>query len=455
MKTKGRTKSISTSKIATADDLLGKWTVPIMSVAAAFFITTTCVMYMILDTLKIEGAILAPEHTVSKVQQYQRDWMHRNHQFLPRFPPKVLTVPVPLKDPHALLIDYESKYPPNDLQRIKQYVHETLRHPQPYQTQSNMSYDIYQCPPEPPPGYPMEWPIMDVIQNWNPGNSTEPNALFQGLCVFDYDHDVVTATVYRDAEVPFLITNVPDIMRAAERWHRDPTYLSTLVGEEAIKTEHSINKHFMYWKARKHQFPPGWSPPTDLTSLTYEEWLRKAQTLTSDEVDHDRWYFRLNGLYQGAHHYLYNELPLFRPVENSFFMVERSEERGINCRFGMKGVIAETHFDSSRNFIALMGGQRRYILSHPKYCTNMELYPPTHPSGRHTAVDWTNVDVKQFPKFAEGRGNEVVLQAGDALYLPTYWFHTIVSLNINYQCNARSGTTLDYQQDIDQCGFTV
>ena len=143
----------------------------------------------------------------------------------------------------------------------------------------------------------------------------------------------------------------------------------------------------------------------------------------------------------------------FTPTLNNFFMVESNQERGINCHFGMTGVMAETHFDSSRNFIALMGGQRRYILSHPKYCQNMYLFPQKHPSFRHTAVDWMNVNVNEFPLFQQGRVNEVVLQAGDVLYLPTFWFHTIVSLNINYQCNARSGLITEYHHHVIECEF--
>ena len=128
----------------------------------------------------------------------------------------------------------------------------------------------------------------------------------------------------------------------------------------------------MYWRSRSH-LPLGWSPSTDEVTLTFDDWLQKAQTLTTDLVNHDRWYFRLNANYKGSHHYLYDELPFFTPTLNNFFIVESKQERGINCCFGMTGVMAETHFDSSRNFIAFIGGQRHYILSHPKYCQTMYL----------------------------------------------------------------------------------
>lgn len=108
----------------------------------------------------------------------------------------------------------------------------------------------------------------------------------------------------------------------------------------------------------------------------------------------------------------------------------------------------------SRNFILMLRGKKRYILAHPSQCINMELYPPGHPSVRHTRINWS--DPKSWSdgkNFAKGMVNEVVLQAGDGLYLPTYWLHFIVSLTLNYQCNARSGITYEYKHHVTRCGF--
>lgn len=98
----------------------------------------------------------------------------------------------------------------------------------------------------------------------------------------------------------------------------------------------------------------------------------------------------------------------------------------------------------------------RYILAHPDQCENMELYPLGHPSARHSRVNWSNAYYNwrdsQRP-FAQAQVNEVVLQAGDLMYLPTHFFHFIVSLNTNYQCNSRSGESMIYEHHISKCGF--
>eukprot|EP00977_Amphora_coffeiformis_P008577 scaffold1943_cov160-Amphora_coffeaeformis.AAC.4 len=113
--------------------------------------------------------------------------------------------------------------------------------------------------------------------------------------------------------------------------------------------------------------------------------------------------------------YLYDELPFFQPRRdnrNALYLGEPMEQKGIHCRFGMKGVIAENHFDASRNAIVVLGGRRRYILSHPNQCENLALLPRDHESARHSEVDYSDPDLERFPEFANAKANEVVLTAG-------------------------------------------
>ena len=49
-------------------------------------------------------------------------------------------------------------------------------------------YDIYNCPDDPPEGYPFEWKLVDeVLNNW-PVNDIDhvPLKIHQGVCVFDF-----------------------------------------------------------------------------------------------------------------------------------------------------------------------------------------------------------------------------------------------------------------------------
>ena len=42
---------------------------------------------------------------------------------------------------------------------------------------------------------------------------------------------------------------------------------------------------------------------------------------------------------------------------------------------------------------------------------------------------------------------------GEVLYIPSYWFHYIVSQDASIQCNARSGKGRDGLEAIEECGF--
>jgi hypothetical protein len=334
---------------------------------------------------------------------------------------------------------------------------------------ADVIYDITHCPDQPPAGYPYEWNALKVLDHWGIDDTDIPSEyMHQGLCVFDWEKagDRVKVETYRHAELPFVLKNHDQVLQTAERWSSD--YVEQLLGDTPQRNEHSLGNHFMFWRERssnKQRQQDNWTPPTDMVQLSYKEWLEKAHFIqaSNNEIAQDRWYFRLNANRMAhVNTYLYHELPFFAPSakkEPKLFMVDPTAERGINCRFGMKGVFSESHFDPSRNWIVVLGGQRRYLLSSYRQCPHLCLYPILHPSGRHSKVDWSNPrqnmadNPVELAAFGHATINEVVLQAGDALYLPTAWFHAIVSLNTNYQCNARSGVTHEAWEALQDCGF--
>jgi hypothetical protein len=105
---------------------------------------------------------------------------------------------------------------------------------------------------------------------------------------------------------------------------------------------------------------------------------------------------------------------------------------------------------AGRNFIFMVRGRKRYILSRPSECDNLAMLRDG-PSARHSAADWTLPE--GIAALRNASGIEVVMEAGDALYIPAFWFHFIESLTVNIQCNARSGTPPMGAEAIADCGF--
>jgi hypothetical protein len=322
---------------------------------------------------------------------------------------------------------------------------------------SSRPFEAVNCPPTPTPDYPITYNMhSEILANWNTDNTEIPPFHYDSLCHFDFQNktDQDKALAYRKAERPFVVYNIPEVDDVVRKWN-NIDYLHRKLGKRKYRTETSKSNHFMYWHGGGNNFrlPNGqkWEPPTGIEQETFEAWLElavKGQNKTTEARTHE--YFRVSSDLHNE--WLFEELPFFKP-RPSLMIVDPREQRGIHCRFGMRNVIAEAHFDGSRNAVVMLGGLRRWVLTHPDQCVNMHMLPKEHPSGRHSDVDWSQPDVEKYPNFVKVRGNEVILQPGDFLYVPTYWIHYIVSLNVNFQCNTRSGRTAHFDEDIRQCGF--
>lgn len=396
--------------------------------------------------------------------------------------------------------DYEKRYPPLDTARIRSFVaglRETSMDVGIRATAvEHLQFDPFDCPTQPPPHYPLHYPLVDLLTEWPVDNlqwpsweeqqrqqqqdpeeglpkTTDHPYLYQSLCIFDWDkveHRERMRAYQMDFDLPFIVRNNPEFLATAERWMRDePDYLRRLIGEAPQRTEHASHTNQLpFWRLGKSPAPPGWTPPTENVEMTFDEWyqhsvdLDQAIAAGQDHSTLDHWYFRLNGDLRGMNAYLFDELPAFNPLltlesNENLFMMDPDSARGINCRLGMAGNVAAAHYDNSRNWIVLFGGQRRYVLSHPGQCDNLALEKAPHPSARHSWPNWSEIgktpDSVAAKELAKAQATQVVLQASDALFLPTNYFHFIVSLNRNYQCNARSGRTDTYDSFISDCGL--
>jgi hypothetical protein len=83
------------------------------------------------------------------------------------------------------------------------------------------------------------------------------------------------------------------------------------------------------------------------------------------------------------------ELCILRFVIDSF---NPPKQKGIQCRFGERGVTAATHYDGGRNMIAMISGAKRYVLSPPNACPLLGIVTSRkHPSYRHSMLNFGRV----------------------------------------------------------------
>lgn len=362
---------------------------------------------------------------------------------------------------------------------------------------TGIDYDYPEIIPIPPRGdagegnggpYPPLEPMETLFEKWPQDNIDSPPEPFEEkLQHFNFNNPVhmEAAARYRDLEFPFKVYNIPEIDEAGDKWtdeylsyHFD-RFTGSVRGKYGVKAaeekfgsnppssgraQYSVDSFFAFFVGRNWNANKMGPPPTKDTDMTFAKWAKHARY--ADAV----------GLATNQVHYYYQagvpaveketpkstwtmigaDLPSFSVTKPNFFSFHPEEQKGIQCRFGERGVTAATHYDGGRNMVAMITGAKRYILSPPTECSKLGIVDKRkHPSFRHSMLnfghishlDKTDDEVADMPEIEREWLNrsktalavDTVLKAGEVLYIPSNWFHYIVSLQKSAQCNVRSG----------------
>ncbi len=113
-------------------------------------------------------------------------------------------------------------------------------------------------------------------------------------------------------------------------------------------------------------------------------------------------------------------------------------------------VTVPAHFDESQNVACVVAGRRRFTLFPPEQVANLYVGPLDFaPTGAAMSMaQVTAPDFGRFPRFKDALAAAFVadLEPGDALFIPTLWWHHVESLDrklnvlVNYWWNGALGT---------------
>ncbi|ESQ85786.1 hypothetical protein AEAC466_01015 [Asticcacaulis sp. AC466] len=91
------------------------------------------------------------------------------------------------------------------------------------------------------------------------------------------------------------------------------------------------------------------------------------------------------------------------------------------------------HYDNPENIACVVGGARRFTLFPIEQMKNLYIGPPDMtPAGQIISlVDTRAPDLEKFPRYADAQKAAMVaeLEPGDALYIPSLWWHGVESLS--------------------------
>lgn len=106
------------------------------------------------------------------------------------------------------------------------------------------------------------------------------------------------------------------------------------------------------------------------------------------------------------------------------------------------------HYDNSRNIACCVSGRRRFLLFPPDQIGNLYPGPPnvTIAGPPVSMVDFHAPDYDRFPRFRDAQNAALIaeLNPGDALYIPTLWWHHVeaegpFNLLVNYWWSVPNG----------------
>ena len=95
------------------------------------------------------------------------------------------------------------------------------------------------------------------------------------------------------------------------------------------------------------------------------------------------------------------------------------------------GARTHTHFDNDRNFFVQLIGRKRFVMWPPNQTQHLCPYPRLHPLWHKSRVDFEAPDARAPPcdTYNQSEAIGVDVAAGDVLYIPPFWWHTVETIS--------------------------
>jgi hypothetical protein len=214
---------------------------------------------------------------------------------------------------------------------------------------------------------------------------------------------------------PFIIDGVASNWKACKNWSND--YLVDVCGNNQVPVETYPENYFEgygYAGLDNNYYTP----------MTFAEYMDIVEGKKND----DRLYYLAQVDMRKYFPQLMEDIVLL-----DFF---KKEPRDINLFFGFKkenyASTSRLHFDEVHNiFVQLRGRKRFYLFPQNNY---LSFYPPLEDNNYSSTCSKVNPehpDLELFPKFPVHEKIEVILNPGEILYIPPFWWHHVTALDEN------------------------
>lgn len=213
---------------------------------------------------------------------------------------------------------------------------------------------------------------------------------------------------------PFIIDGVASDWKAYKNWSND--YLLDVCGKNQVPVERYPENYFEEYNYAKLD--------NIRTTMMFADYMDIVQGRKND----DRLYYLAQVDMQKYFPQLMEDIVLL-----DFF---KKEPRDINLFFGFKkenyASTTMLHFDEVHNIFAQLRGKKRFLLFPQN--NYLSFYPPLEDNNYSSTCSKVNPDqhdLKLFPKFPINEKIEVIINPGEILYIPPFWWHHVTALDEN------------------------
>lgn len=220
---------------------------------------------------------------------------------------------------------------------------------------------------------------------------------------------------------PFIIENVAEHWDACNKWSND--YLIKHCGNKVITICFFQQNFLQDYKKFAYNYN---SDSYDEKEMQYKEYIKNIKYRTKKN-DNDVGCYLQEVSFEKYFHELVGDVTYPK-------YLNRKPWVNFWHGFSSKNFTSTStlHFDRIHNIYVQIRGQKRFLLFPPS--NYLSFYPPLEDSsgrGHNSKVNPDLLQLELFPKFPWQERIEVILQPGEIIYIPPFWWHHVTSVNEN------------------------
>jgi len=228
---------------------------------------------------------------------------------------------------------------------------------------------------------------------------------------------------------PVVITGAMDDWLPLKQWSNE--YMKARAGERTIRV--STAHRGVHFK--------GANQVLDYSSMKLSEYI---DLISSQEISDGRLYATVVPIQK--------TLPELWPDVAFPPYLDRETCASPNMWFGPGKNVSPLHYDVAHNFLTQIRGRKRILLFHPKEVDRLYPFSFWHHSQHISQVNMVEPDHERFPKFKTVERLELMLEPGEMLFIPLFWWHAVFgleeNLSINYWWRTPVSAYLSYPRQV-------